>query len=305
MKMNVIRHVVFPLLAALIWGTAFVAQSIAAESVPPFAFSALRSAVAVLFLLLVSRVFDFHAARRGVPAAKKPDRGLILKSGLCCGLVLSASVNLQQTGLSDTSAGKAGFITAFYVVLVPVLGIFLKRKVGPRIWVAVALALGGLYLLCLRAGEGFELETSDLYVLMCAFFFAAHILIVDHFVDRVDGIKLSCAQFAVVAVVSAVLSLCFETVDWNTVAGCVGPILYLGIGSSGIAYTLQILSQEGSNPAVVSLLFSTESVFSVLAGAVLLHERMTGREYLGCVLMFLAVILAQIPVKKREKGLQT
>ena len=305
MKTNVIRHVVFPLLAALIWGTAFVAQSVAADSVPPFAFSALRSAVAVLFLLPVSRLFDLRAAKRGATAVKKTDWKLLVKSGLICGLVLSASVNLQQTGLSDTSAGKAGFITAFYVVLVPVLGIFLKRRASLRVWAAVALAVGGLYLLCLKAGEGFELETSDLYVLMCAFFFAVHILCVDHFVDRVDGIKLSCAQFAVVAVVSAVCSLCFETVDWNAVRGCVGPILYLGIGSSGIAYTLQILSQEGSNPAVVSLLFSTESVFSVLAGAVLLHERMTGREYLGCVLMFLAVVLAQIPLKKREKGLQT
>lgn len=303
MKNNFIRQVIFPVVAALIWGTAFVAQSVAAGAVPPFAFNAVRSAVAVAFLYPVSRVFDALAVKRGEPPEKTDRRKLVL-GALCCGLILAISANLQQAGLADTSAGKAGFITAFYVVLVPVFGVFLGRRSGGQLWFSVALVAVGLYLLCIKAGEGLKVETGDFFIILCSIFFAFHVLTVDYWAQRVDGIKLSCAQFAVVAVVSAALSLCFEEVDWSAMLQCVPQLLYMGIGSSGIAYTLQILAQKDSNPTIVSLLFSLESVFSVLAGAIILGDQMTGREYLGCALMFIAVILAQIPLKKKEERLQ-
>ena len=303
MKNSAVRQVIFPLLAALIWGTAFVAQSVAAAATPPMAFNAVRGVVAVVFLAPMARVFDAVAASRGVPL-EKTDRKKLLLGALCCGAILAAAANLQQAGMASTSAGKAGFITAFYVVLVPVFGVFLGKRSGGRLWFSVVLVAVGLYLLCIKAGEGFRVESGDVLVILCSVFFAFHVLCVDYWAQRVDGVKLSCAQFAVVAVVSAVLSLCFEAVDWTAMRQCVPQILYMGIMSSGFAYTLQILAQKGSNPTIVSLLFSLESVFSVLAGAVLLGDKMTGREYLGCVLMFIAVILAQIPLKKPEKRLQ-
>lgn len=297
MKTNLVRQLVFPLVAAMIWGTAFVAQSVCAPFVPPFAFNALRSVIAVAFLLPVSRLFDAAARKRGEPPPKT-DRKALLLGGVLCGIFLSAAANLQQAGMSDASAGKAGFITAFYVVLVPVFGLFLKKRAGAQVWAGVVLALGGLYLLCIKAGEGFVLQTADIYLMLCAVAFAMQIMVIDHFVQRVDGIRLSAVQFAVTALISAVLALVFETVDWDGVWRCALPILYMGVMSSGVAYTLQILSQKGSNPAVVSLLFSLESVFSVLSGAVILGDRLTGREYLGCALMFAAVVLAQIPHRK-------
>ena len=297
MKTNLVRQVLFPLVAAMIWGTAFVAQSVCAPLVPPFAFNALRSAIAVAFLLPVSRAFDTAAKRRGDPPPKTDRRALAL-GGVLCGICLSAAANLQQAGMSDASAGKAGFITAFYVVLVPVFGLFLRRRAGAQIWAGVAFAVAGLYLLCIKAGEGFALQTADIFLVFCAVAFALQIMVIDHFVQKVDGIRLSIVQFAVTALISAGLALAFEDVDWNGVWRCALPILYMGVMSSGVAYTLQILAQKGSNPAVVSLLFSLESVFSVLAGAVILGDKLTGREYLGCALMFTAVILAQIPHRK-------
>ena len=303
MKNNFVRQVILPILAALIWGTAFVVQSVAAEAAPPFAFNAVRSLVAVIFLYPVSRVFGAVAAKRGAPP-EKADRKKLLPGALCCGLILATSANLQQAGMASTSAGKAGFITAFYVVLVPVFGVFLGKRSGAQLWASMCIVAVGLYLLCIKAGEGFAVEKGDFLVILCSIFFAFHVLCVDYWAQRVDGVKLSCAQFAVVAVVSAILSAIFETVDWSAMRQCVPEILYMGIGSSGIAYTLQILAQKDSNPTVVSLLFSLESVFSVLAGAVILGDQLTGREYLGCALMFVAVILAQIPLKKGEKRLQ-
>ncbi|MCD7934992.1 MAG: DMT family transporter [Oscillospiraceae bacterium] len=299
MKDKLIRQIICPLLAALIWGTAFVAQRVCAESVPPFAFNAIRSVIAFLFLLLVSRAFDTSARRRGT-SVPRTDWKMLLTGGIFCGIFLSFSTNLQQVGIANSSAGKAGFITAFYVVLVPVFGIFLKKRAGVQVWGGVALAVAGLYLLCIQAGEGFDLQPSDFYLLLCAVFFALQILCVDHFVQFVDGIRLSCIQFAVNAVVSTALSLGFETVDWSAAQSCTWPLLYMGIGSCGVAYTLQIISQRGSNPTVVTLLFSLESVFSVLAGAVLLNEVLSVREYAGCVLMFIAVVLAQIPLPQRH-----
>lgn len=299
MEKKFAKQNVLAVLAALIWGTAFVAQSVCAPLVPPFAFNAIRSLIAFVLLVFVSRAFDRAALRRG-RAPEKTDRRALILGGVCCGVFLAIASNLQQAGLADTSAGKAGFITALYVVLVPVLGIFLKRRASAQIWISVVIAVAGLYLLCIKAGEGFHLQTSDLYILLCAFFFACQIMSIDHFVARVDGVKLSCAQFLVAGVISTALSVLFETVNWAAVMDCIWPILYVAVFSSCVAYTLQILAQRGSNPTVVTLLLSLESVFSVLAGAIILGDRLGEREYLGCVLMFAAVVLAQIPLRGKN-----
>ena len=300
MKNNFLRQNVLPLLAALIWGTAFVAQSICAPYVPPFAFNAIRSLIAFVLLIGVTRVFDAAARKRG-RQPKETDRKSLILGGLCTGVFLAIASNLQQIGLADTAAGKAGFITALYVVLVPVLGIVLKRRASLQTWFSVAIAVAGLYLLCIKAGSSFTLETGDFFILLCAFFFACQIMSIDHFGARVDGIKLSCVQFLVAGLISTVLSAVFETVDWAAVFRCIWPILYVAVFSSCVAYTLQILAQQASDPTVVTLLLSLESVFSVLAGAVILHEQLSGREYLGCLLMFVAVVLAQIPLRRRRK----
>lgn len=300
MKRSILRQNIFPLLAAVIWGTAFVAQSVCTDYVPPFAFNAIRSLIAFVLLIGVSRIFD-AAARRAGRSPEKTDRRALILGGICTGTFLAIASNLQQAGLADTGAGKAGFITALYVVLVPVLGVFLKRRAGVQTWVSVVIAVVGLYLLCIPGGERFSLQTSDVYLLLCALFFACQIMSIDHFAAKVDGIKLSCAQFLVAGVISTALSLLFETVSIANVLHCIWPILYVAVFSSCVAYTLQILAQRDSDPTVVTLLLSLESVFSVLAGAVLLHDRLSRREYLGCVLMFAAVVLAQIPLKRRKE----
>ena len=300
MKVNRIRQNVFPVLAALIWGTAFVAQSVGAEHVGPFTFTAARSAVAFVFLLALCLVFrrlrrrDFQGEAKPRPGARRN----LLIGGACCGVALTVATNLQQMGLETTSSGKAGFITALYIVIVPIAGIFLRKKAPRAIWISVALAVAGLYLLCVQ--ESFSITRGDFYVLLCSFCFAGHILIIDHFTQKVDGVELSCAQFFVVAVISTIAMLVSEPFDLTGLLACVGPVLYVGILSSGVAYTLQILAQKDSDPTVVSLLLSLESVFATVAGAVILGDRMSGKEYLGCVLMLIAVVLAQLPDFRRR-----
>ena len=300
MKNNKIRGIVFPTLAAFIWGTAFVAQSVSTDYVGPFAFNASRSIIAFFVLWAVAAIFKKAGEKKG-KAVKGGSRKDLIVGGICCGIVLAAASNFQQAGLADTSPGKAGFITALYVVLVPVMGIFLRRRASLPVWLGAVLAVGGLYLLCIK--ENFSVEKSDLLVLVCAFIFALHIMCIDHFVQKVDGVRLSCVQFLTAGVVSAILSLIFERQDFAGIWQCILPILYVGVFSSGVAYTLQILAQKDSDPTVVSILLSLESVFSVLAGAVILGDRLSGREYIGCLLMFGAVVLAQLPwpIKKKEK----
>ena len=285
------------LLAAIIWGTAFVAQSVSSDYIQPFTFNAIRSAIAFVVLLAVSFVFARADKGRGESGSVK--RKDLILGGLCCGALLCIASNLQQLGLGDTSPGKAGFITALYVVLVPVFGIFVKKKAPAQVWVGAVLAVAGLYLLCIK--EDFSIQTSDVYVFLCAIVFAFHILCVDHFVQKVDGVQLSCAQFLVVALLSGVGVAAFEQPLWSNIVLCLPELLYVGVFSSGVAYTLQILAQKDSDPTVVTILLSLESVFSVLAGAVLLGDRLSGRECLGCVLMFAAVILAQVPLKRKMK----
>lgn len=294
MNSNFMRQNIFPTLAALIWGTGFVAQSVAADHVQPFTFNASRAVIAFGFLLVIVLAMRWYRAKHGEKmrggAAYWRD---LLISGVCCGLALTVATNLQQKGIETTTAGKSGFITALYIVLVPLFGVFLKKKLSRAVWVSVALAVVGLYFLCIK--ESMTVSFGDFLTMLCAVCFAVHILTVDHFSARVDGVELSCVQFLVMTLLSAAGMLATETPEWETLRMAAGSIVYMGIFSSGVAYTLQILAQKGSNPTTVALLMSLEAVFATLGGAIILHDRMTGREYMGCVIMFAAVILAQIP----------
>ena len=296
MERNSIRQSSFAVLAALIWGTAFVAQSMAAGAVPPFAFNASRALIAFLFLLVLCAVLRAVRRKQGIPVTTTQSRKDLLLGGLCCGVSMGLATYLQQWGLETTTSGKAGFITALYIVLVPIFGIFLKKQVPKTVWLSVALAVAGLYCLCVT--ESFTISSGDIRVMLCAVVFAAQILFVDHFAAVVDGVELSCAQFFFMTVLSLAGTFLFEQPAWAGIQGAMGQILYVGIFSSGVAYTLQILAQKDSNPTVISLLLSLESVFATVSGAVILGDRLSGKEYFGCALMLAAVVLAQLPEKK-------
>ena len=217
--------------------------------------------------------------------------------GIVCGILLFISSNFQQVGIQYTTAGKAGFITALYIVIVPVLGIFLHRKSSIKIWIGVVVAMLGLYLLCIQ--EDFSLGKGDGLVLVCAVTFSFHIMVVDYFSPKVEGIKMSCIQFFVCGILSSVCMFLFENPQISQILSAWLPILYAGVMSCGIAYTLQIIAQEGMNPTVASLILSMEAVVSVLAGWILLHEKLSARELTGCAFMFVAIILAQLPQRQK------
>ena len=303
MRVNRVRQNVLPLLAALIWGTAFVAQSVGADYVGAFTFNAARSVVAFVFLLVLSLVLR-AVRRRAFP--DQPDRYGSRRDlwigGLCCGAALTVATYLQQKGLETTPSGKAGFLTALYIVIVPIAGLLFKRKPPRAIWVSVPLAVVGLYCLCVT--EASSVTVGDFYLLLCAVCFSAHILVIDHFTQKVDGVYLSCVQFLVATVLSSIGMFAAEAPTWEALQSCSGAVLYAGLLSSGVAYTLQILAQKDTNPTVVSLLLSLESVFATLAGVAVLHDHLTGREYLGCALMLAAVVLAQLPDRKPAKPVQ-
>lgn len=284
------------LLAAMIWGAAFVAQTVGMDYVGPFTFLACRSLLGCLVLLPVIAVLD----KRG--NEKKPatpaDRKYLLFSGIICGLFLFAACSLQQLGLLYTTAGKSGFITSLYIILVPILGLCLKKKVRSWIWGSVALALVGLYLLC--GGDLSAIGKGELLTLGCALAFSFHIMFIDHVSARVDGVRLSCLQFFVVAVISAVVMFLTETPSWENILQCWLPIAYAGILSSGAGYTFQIIGQAYTEPTVASLLMSLESVFSMVFGWMILGQAMSGLELLGCGLVFAGVIIAQLPGKKSQ-----
>jgi len=295
MKTNGMKQNLFAVLAALIWGTAFVGQSMGAEYLEAFTFNAARSIVG-FFALLIVCVF-LRLRRRDASGGRPPEYWkTLLLGGLCCGTAMAVATYFQQKGLETTSPGKGGFITALYIVIVPIVGIFLHKRVGWTVWLSVAMAVGGLYLLCIR--EDFTIAEGDFYIMLCAFCYTAQILLIDHFAEKVNGIELSCVQLLVVTVLSCAGMFAWETPAWANVKLAMGSILYVGVFSSAVAYTLQILAQKGSNPTVISLLLSLESVFATLSGAVLLQERLSGREYLGCGLMLAAVMLAQLSPPK-------
>ena len=294
MKVNHIRQNVFPVLAALIWGTAFVAQSVAADHVGPFTFTAARSAVAFVFLLVLCLVFrclrrrDFQEEAQARPGSWRD----LAIGGICCGVVLTMGTNLQQMGLETTTSGKAGFITALYIVLVPLLGMLWGRRPAWLVWLAVLLSVAGLYLLCI--GEDFSIAPGDGLLILCALCFSGHILVVDHFSRLTDCVKMSCLQFATASVLCMGVAVFTEPIDAGTIVQCAVPLLYAGVLSGAVGYTLQIVAQKDTDPTVASLLMSLESVFAVLAGWVLLGDMLTAREALGCVLMMGGIVLAQL-----------
>lgn len=288
------------LLAALIWGCAFVAQSVGMDYVGPFTFNSIRSLIGALVLVPVIFLMDALKRKSGMSEEEvvqsRGDTRTLVTGGVCCGVVLAAASSLQQYGIMFTTVGKAGFITAMYIVLVPILGIFLGRKVRLRIIFCVAVSVVGLYFLCMT--ESFSLSVGDLYVLFCALVFAVHILVIDHFSPLVDGVRMSAIQFLTAGILCGVPMLLFEKPEISSILAAWMPVLYAGVMSCGVAYTFQILGQKNADPTVASLLLSLESVFSVLAGWVLLGQSLSGKELFGCALMFAAIILAQLPERK-------
>ncbi len=297
------------LLTAVIWGSSFVAQTVGG-SLGTFSFNGLRSFVGSAGLLVLTVVLRLVTGKK-----TKNDKTLFV-GGLACGCVLFVSSTLQQLGMNlGVSSGKSGFITALYIVIVPIIYIIMKKNVGKAIWASVALAVAGLYMLCLGGDAGFD--TSDpigsiigslsfgggeLATLLCAVVFAVHIIVIDYFAPKVDCVKMSCIQFFVVGVLSLPMILFVEQPSIANVGLQAAPLLYAGIMSCGVAYTLQMVAQKMTKPTVASLLMSLESVFAVISGMLILGEKHSVFEYIGCVLVFVAVIIAQLPTKNTEKS---
>ena len=302
MNKFVLRQSFILFLTATIWGIAFVAQSVGMEFVGPFTFIAVRNIIAVIVLLpCIGLLNHMKGIKEKEISVKSEGTGRdIILGGIACGVLLFIASALQQFGIQYTTVGKAGFITAMYIVLVPVFGIFLHKKVGLRIWLAVVLAVVGLYLLCMTEGP-FSLQIGDLLVLACAVAFSFHILVIDYVSPKVDGVKLSCIQFFTCAVLSAIGMFMFEQPQISQILAAWLPILYAGALSSGVAYTLQIIGQKGMNPTVASLILSLESVVSLLAGWVILGQGLSGRELTGCVIVFVAIVIVQLPGKVSKK----
>ena len=284
------------LLAAVIWGFAFVAQK-AASSIPAYTLLFSRSIIAIVALIPITLIFDklskgdrklFGSKKKPIDISKKE-----LIGGIVCGIFLFAASALQQIGITDTDAGKTSFITALYVVIVPIYALLLGKRSPINAWIGIAIAVVGFYLLCIK--EGFTIAPSDLLVVLCAFVFAMQIMAIDFVISDCDGIRLSLVQFATVTVLSLVFALIFDPpFDFSEITAVLPELIFLGIGSSGIAYTCQIIGQKNSEPAVASIILSLESVFGALFSAIVLSERMQAREYIGCALVLAAVIISQL-----------
>ena len=283
-------------LTALIWGSAFVAQSVGMDYIGPFTFNSIRSFMGGIVLLPVIFIMKRQRRKNGQGEPSSGDRKTLIIGGICCGIALAAASSLQQIGIVYTSAGKAGFITALYILIVPIMGHFLGRRAGLKVWIGVALAVAGMYFLCIT--DGFSISKGDFLVFLCAIVFSVHILVIDHFAPKVDGVALSCIQFFVCGILCAVPMFVQEQPRISEILAAWIPLAYAGVLSCGVAYTLQVIAQKNTDPTVASLLLSLESVFSVLTGWVILGERLSGRELFGCALVFAAVLLAQIPGKK-------
>lgn len=317
MKTQQMKSSLILLLTALIWGVAFVAQSVGMDYVGPFTFNCVRSILGGLVLIpcifVLERIRPERKAGKNLSAEdgcvaggkvsaeeRRAGRRTLLTGGILCGVLLCVASNLQQIGIAGTSVGKAGFITALYIVIVPILGLFFRRKCSPTVWLGVLLAICGLYFLCIN--EGIHIQRGDFFVFLCALCFSVHILVIDHYTQLVDGVKMSCIQFLVCGFLSGICMFLFENPSVHNIIEAWQPILYAGILSCGVAYTLQIVGQKGMNPTVASLILSLESVISALAGLVLLDQKLSVRETIGCVLMFAAIILAQLPAGKKQEA---
>ena len=293
-----IKNALILALTAFIWGTAFVAQSVGMDHLGPFTFNGVRNFIGGIALLpCIALLQKIEGSHRETASGTKKD---LIIGGISCGICLFVASSLQQIGLQYTTTGKAGFITAFYIVLVPVLGIFLKKRIGWKVWSAVILAIIGLYFLCIT--ERLSIGQGDILIFLCALIFAVHIIIIDYFSPKVDGVKMSCIQFFVCGMASLIPMFLLEVPTIGGILSSMGPLLYAGVLSSGVAYTLQIIGQKNVNPAIASLILSLESCFAVLAGWIVLGQKLSVRESTGCILMFAAIILAQLPEKHKNNS---
>ncbi|MBQ9984536.1 MAG: DMT family transporter [Lachnospiraceae bacterium] len=290
-------------LTAFIWGCAFVAQRTGMEYIGPLTFNGIRSIVGGVTLLIylfvrtrLQKKTESNVKDESLP--QPPSKKFTFLCGLVCGICLFAGTTLQQMGMVYTTAGKAGFITALYIILVPLVGILLGKKIRLVVWGGVILALMGLYLLCV--GEDFTVNKGDMLILLCSFAFTIHITFVDKVSQRIDGVVISCIQLFVCGVISIPGMILLEEIDWNLILQCMIPILYAGVLSCGVAYTLQIVAQKYTEPTVASMIMSLESVFALLSGMIILKETIKPMEILGCVIMFVAIILAQLPERKTK-----
>ena len=307
MKGHTLRQSFLLFLTAVIWGVAFVAQSAGMEYLGPFTYNGVRSVLGGMVLLPCIALLNKMQATKPDTAEGSSVEGRNIKKsgkelaagGLCCGFILFAASNFQQFGIQYTTVGKAGFITAMYILIVPILGLLVHKKVGLQVWIGVIFGIAGLYLLCMT--DSFSLEKGDALVLICAFIFSLHILVIDHFSQRVDGIKMSCIQFWVCGILSLLCSFLFERPDLQSICDAWLPVCYGGIMSCGVAYTLQIVGQKDMNPTVASLILSLESVVAAVAGFLLLGQTMSLRELVGCLMMVMAIASAQLPGKEENE----
>ena len=316
MKTHKIRDTIFLFLTAMIWGAAFVAQSVSMDYIGPFTFICLRSVIGGLFLIPVIIVLDgirkksqnesadvvnseniLHIETEEKQRLSWKNKQLI-EGGIVCGIFLFFANCFQQTGIQYTTVGKAGFITTFYIIIVPLIGLFFKKYCGILTWIGVVIALAGLYFLCIT--QKLTIQRGDALILCCSVLYAGQILAIDHYNPFVDGVKMSCIQFLTGGMLGAICMFLFESPNMAMILNAAGPILYTGIMSTGVGYTLQILGQKGLNPTVAALIMSLESVFSALSGYLFLHQLLTTRELIGCVLMFIAIVLAQLPDIRRK-----
>ncbi|MBQ7873680.1 MAG: DMT family transporter [Oscillospiraceae bacterium] len=287
------------ILTALIWGCAFVAQSVGMDFVGPFTFNGTRCIIGGIVLVIANIIFDAVKKKNGTYKKPEPsERKELIKGGIICGFIIFIASTVQQFGIAQTTVGKAGFISVLYILIVPFFGILLRQKLPKRIWLCCALALGGLYLLCMN--ESFVLSKGDFTVLVSAVAFAVHIIAIDHFAPKVDCVKLSCIQFLVAGILCVICMFIFEEPQLENILDAWLPILYAGALSGGVGYTLQTVAQKWTKPSVASLLMSLESVFAVLAGAVILQQIPSVKETAGCILMFISIIIIQLPEKQKD-----
>ncbi len=291
------------LIAAVIWGTSFVAQDVGMEHVEAFTYNGIRMLMGAAVLIPVILFMQLKKRKTNAPTVLSDKKQIVIqvKSGVICGLILFCASNLQQFAFNyipEGASGKIGFITALYMLLVPIFGLVLGQKQRLIVWFAVLLGCAGAYLLCVDSAM--TIGKGEILTLGCAVFFAIHILYIDSVTDKVDGVVLSATQFFVVGVLSVICMFIFETPRISAINTAIVPILYSGIMSSGVAYTLQIIGQKHTNPAVASLLMCLESVFAVLAGWLILGDNLELREYIGCAVMFAAIILTNLPERKKK-----
>ena len=287
------------LIATLIWGTSLVAQSIGMENLSPFAFNAARFYIGSFVLipvLLFSNSFKINPSYQNNKGKQFSSNSFLLKSSFICGFILFITATFQQIGIIYTTVGKAGFITSLYIVIVPILGLFMRKHISMRTWICILSAMIGMYLLCMNGK--FNIAYGDFLILLCALTTAIHILSIDHFSPKVNGIAFSCLQFFFCATLSLLTSIVFEETSFNALIATMPPILYSGILSCGVAYTLQVLGQKQVPPTITALILSLESVFSVLSGWLILNQTLSSKELIGCLIMFCAIVFSQVPNSK-------